>query len=130
MHTTPNFQRVITAIAARHGQTPEASRKALSLKLPGYMRLCIERIDFSVISVAHYYEQNGDLCADPEVSLKMGAAGWEPLTFQMPNVYQDYSEGRDLKGQHDLADFCETWAQNLEDQGWTERSVQRTSSDD
>src|SRR5258708_26419931 len=35
---------------------------------PGYQRLVIERHS-DMISVAHYFEQNGDLIADPDVEL-------------------------------------------------------------
>jgi uncharacterized protein DUF6908 len=36
---------------------------------PGYQRLVIERHG-NMISVAHYFEQNGDLIADPDVEVR------------------------------------------------------------
>jgi hypothetical protein len=124
MRSTPTLQRVITEIAARHGQDMTKNPQPLSLELPGYMRLCIERISLTDISVAHYFLQNGDLCADPDVTLRISEV-WTPLTFQMPNRYDDYTDGSKMRGQADLASFCELWARNLEAQGWMTRSTLR-----
>ena len=38
--------------------------------MPHYDRLVIERHD-SLISVAHYFEQNGDLVPDPDVEVRI-----------------------------------------------------------
>src|ERR1700761_9351191 len=71
-----------------------------SIKNEPYMRLVIEDIGqgprgHQAISVAHYFEQNGGLCQDPEMAFELVLEGdgvrYEPFTFQqaIPPVYQD-----------------------------------------
>ncbi len=83
------------------------------------------------VSVAHYFELNGDLCQDPEIGLEIGSqpdgtSRFEPFFFQMaiPPIYQEVypdgpnSENRVLKQK--LTEFLRTWDQNLADQGFLE----------
>lgn len=65
---------------------------------PGsFMALCVECIGQTklgpVFSFAHYYEQNGDLCCDPDCTI-LGADGcWYPLTFEQGGIaYQRVAE--------------------------------------
>jgi len=46
---------------------------------------CVSRTEHGLVfSVAHYYEQNGDLIADPEMDLLRDASGdWYPLSISM-----------------------------------------------
>ena len=99
-----------------------------------YMRLVIEDIGigprgFRAVSVAHYFELNGDLCQDPEIGLEIvsqpdGTSRYEPFFFQVaiPPIYQEVypdgpnSENRVLKQK--LTEFLHTWEQNLADQGF------------
>jgi hypothetical protein len=64
-----------------------------------YMRLVIEDIGrgprgYQAVSVAHYFEQNGDLCQDSEMVFELVPQGegvvYEPFHFPqaMPPVYQ------------------------------------------
>jgi uncharacterized protein DUF6908 len=89
------------------------------------MRLVIEDIGsgprgYQAISVAHYYELNGDLCQDPEMGLELvpqtdGSILYEPFFFQMalPPIYQEvYPAGPDSVNhplKHELNDFLKTW---------------------
>lgn len=60
-----------------------------------FMAACIEIIDrthqgWHIVSVAHYFEQNGDLCCDPDVTILRAKDGDYAMTFQqaVPPVFQ------------------------------------------
>jgi hypothetical protein len=104
-----------------------------SIDNPPFMRLVIEDIGdgprgYQAISVAHYFEQNGDLCQDPEMAFELVPEGtgtaYEPFMFQQaqPPIYQEVfengpgSENRQLKRK--LTIFARTWDRNLNEQGF------------
>ena len=105
-----------------------------------YMRLVIEHFgngphDLPAISVAHYYELNGDLCQDPEMCFEAESTPdglvMQPYMFQMANppVYQEVSDdaqGVALAGE--LRDFAAMWDSNLRDQGFLEAASRLRSS--
>jgi hypothetical protein len=74
------------------------------------------------ISVAHYYEQNGDLCADPDVLMdELG----RPISIQQWCGYQRIMEKREdgqiYAAKHKMADvmsFMSTWADNIRHGVW------------
>ena len=79
-------------------------------------------------SVAHYYESNGDLCADPDVQFAvrtiepLGLIVW-PYAIQQPFGFRELAtfEGGEPKsyrpkGQADLVRFCDTWLKNIRQQ--------------
>ena len=105
------------------------------LKSKGFMDLVIEVLpsddeESTIISMAHYFVQNGDLCQDPEMTVRAVHASpkgfsrgmLEALTFQqaIPPVYQDVypTKGfyRPNLRQH-LNSFLWFWLRNLENQG-------------
>ena len=78
-----------------------------------------------VVSVAHYFEQNGDLCCDPDMTFLVNDTGVYPLTFQqaIPPIYQVAAEVTDdgsvrwnQKLQRDLTRFANDWMRNIQDQ--------------
>ena len=80
-----------------------------------------------VFSVAHYYEQNGDLMKDPDMTFLRGADGeYYPLSYQQDGlgIYQDAVEWDDdgnIKGirpkmQADMVSFANDWMVNIRDQ--------------
>jgi len=77
-----------------------------------------------VFAVAHYFEQNGDLVADPDVTFLCGGDGrWYPLAFQNALGYRRAAEVRsdgellvNRARQSDLAGFCGTWMKNVAEQ--------------
>ena len=109
-----------------------AAEAHLRLELPPYEPLVIANIGRHLVSVAHYYCQNGDLVADPDVVFFAGYGPWVPLEITLPppggyGVYAEVSpDGAeitqvDLRGQAELADFVEElWVHNLDVQGWAE----------
>lgn len=129
------------------GQPPEefSPGSVCRLQSKPYMDLVVEGIspchgiDVPVLSIAHYFTLEGDLCQDPEITIRVFAPGTsgfqelapssdvrhgrvEVLSFQqaIPPVYQDvYPEpGRHrprLKGA--LNRFFADWLRNLKLQG-------------
>ncbi len=103
---------------------------SVSIHNEPYMRLAIEHIGtgprgYQAISVAHYFEQNGDLCQDPELCFELVPQGahfvYEPYLFQqaIPPIYQEvYERGENLQLKRQLSTFADTWDRNLEAQGF------------
>ena len=83
------------------------------------------------VSLAHNYQQNGDLMADPDVEFHVTPLGVAPLSLQQdPGIYRRWAwkEGGNWRfyprGQADLAMFCNQWMVNIKHQQWDEK--QRT----
>jgi hypothetical protein len=78
-----------------------------------------------IVSLAHYYEQNGDLMADPEVTFVVTRDDYVvPITFRQDNlginrVYVRWEGDKvywNLRMQNDLAGFCNEWLENIKQQ--------------
>jgi uncharacterized protein YqiB (DUF1249 family) len=104
------------------------------LRAEGFMDLIVEVLPQDrdtgamVLSLAHYYEQRGDLCQDPEMTVRVshpaeGRPGMvEALTFAqaVPAVYHAVypRPGLIVPGlQRELNRFLATWLRNLKHQG-------------
>ncbi len=94
------------------------------LKADGFMDLSIEWISEDRIAIAHYGEQNGDLMADPDMTLIVDneVKTLMPATYQNDyvGVYQEVytDDGRWLpRLSRDLTSFLTTWLKNIEFQG-------------
>ena len=97
---------------------------------PEFMPVSVEAVATTpqgalIISVAHYYEQNGDLMADPEVTFVVARGEHVfPITFRQDNLgvnreYVRWEGGKvywNLAMQNDLAAFCNQWMENIRDQ--------------
>lgn len=91
-----------------------------------YMAVSVERLSDRFVSVAHYYEQNGDLMADPEMVFWKGPDGkFYPSSFKNDRmgIYQECIEfdsgqpGRFIpKLQNDLAFLSAMWMRNIREQ--------------
>lgn len=76
-----------------------------------------------IISVAHYYKQNGDLLADPDINFLRAGGKYYPLTWRMDGigVFREYVQfGEDgliksfePRGQRETAEFAGGWMQNI-----------------
>ena len=75
MKSARRFKTVIEKIATQHGLDLTAEQSHLRLENKGYMPLVIEKTGKNLVSVAHYYEQNGDLIADPDVVCWIAPSG-------------------------------------------------------
>src|SRR5437763_9367164 len=112
-----------------------ADLRHVRLEAPGFMPLVIEAIGtgprgLPAVSVAHYYEQNGDLMRDPEMVFEAGP-GREllPVSYQQDNlgIYQEAALQDDQGGvmvrprlTKELARFARQWDRNLKDQGFVQ----------
>jgi len=134
------MKAILAIIAANGGKDALASRP-IRIESPsaGLMRLCIEAIGtgpngFPLVSVAHYYEQNGDLVADPEMTFEV-APGIKadrelelyPVTFEMPGmgVYRQATwadaAGKvwvNTREKAEQASFARLWDRNIRAQGF------------
>lgn len=112
------------------------------LDRPPFMRLCLEKLGDTgprgliVVSVAHYYEQNGDLVADPEICYEIDAGMWFPISYRQDSfgIHQEGEAGavfvRDGKLfsrpglVKSLTSFTRQWSINLADQGFLDAAKQ------
>lgn len=125
---TAIFRRLIEGL-----DQPGANRK-IDNATGGIMAVSVEVVDRTqygpIVSVAHYYEQNGDLMADPEMTfLVVSAAGTVvPLTYRQDGlgINQEAAriEGKKLlmnkRLQRDLATFANQWMRNILNQQFTD----------
>jgi hypothetical protein len=89
-----------------------------------FVPVCVEYLEQRSIgplfSIAHYFEENGDLVPDPDVVFVRAAAGWAPISFQNLLAYrvaltfhEDGMVEVDAHEQRDLVHFCEQWMRNI-----------------
>ena len=93
--------------------------------MPHYDRLVIERHN-DLISVTHYFEQNGDLVADPDVELHYPT--WIPTSITQIFGYRrekfierDGKTFVDTRFHREVSSFLALWAKNIKAQGWAEK---------
>jgi len=122
------MKAVIEQLTERFAVDIYKSGAHLKVELGGYMPLCIENIGWNRISVAHYFEQNGDLVADPDIVFFVESGEWAPIqitqVFGFQNVVR-FDENNELKivsykprSQAGVNALANQWAQNIKDQGW------------
>lgn len=84
----------------------------------GMLDLNIEKIYDDRIAMSHYYEQNGDLMADPDIEISVDKENklLIPKAYQLDTlgIYQD--EISNPKLGDELNKFLPTWIQNIKDQ--------------
>ena len=96
-----------------------------------FMPVCVEQIfeieTYRIFSVAHYYEQNGDLLADPEmcfINIKE-VGSYLPSYFKQDNIgmeqesiiiENDVIKGYRAKMQADHTSFANMWLRNIKNQ--------------
>lgn len=99
------------------------------LKSEGWMPLVIEKIGPDRISLAHYFEQNGDLMADPEMEVRIDVAHGvaEALTYRLDSLgvrtvaYPE--EGKvNVRVKASQNSFLALWLRNLSAQGFMKRA--------
>lgn len=105
-----------------------------------YMALCIERIRPDGLSVAHYYEQNDDLMADPEMTFWLAPTDgkYYATGYRQDGIAQNRTSvffyggpvpvkfhAREQAGQ---SSFAGIWMQNLRSQGFFAEAQQQLAS--
>jgi hypothetical protein len=120
------MQRVVEAILNAYGLTEAfagSSEFHLKLENPPYMPLVIER-QGNEVAVMHYFTQQGDVMADPELTFHLW--DWTPtsITQHPVGVYRQvfmFQNGRRVVNPrllHELESFARLWAINLRAQGF------------
>jgi hypothetical protein len=133
----------VARIMEIHGGLEALRSKAIRIEPPcsGLMRLCIEHVGtgprgMPLVSVAHYFEQNGDLMADPDVvfdvnpdedgPLSWKSGEWGPVSLAQHSTGA-YQEAVILRGRKvmvtprlvaSLKSFARMWNRNLKAQGY------------
>lgn len=119
---TAIFRRIV------EGLTKPGDHKKIDNAKGTFMALCVDVVRRQgtalVISFAHYFEQNGDLCCDPDMTFLVTAEAVTPLTFQqaIPPIYQEaveFDSGKmrvKTKLQADLTSFANDWIKNIAEQ--------------
>lgn len=110
------------------GLIKEIKEGSTTLKSGSFMDLHFEihNIEKDLVygSMAHYYEQNGDLCPNPDISFRIDrtAGTIEVLDysdyFGYQNVYTEDGKGVYLKRKNSLNRFLGQWLSNLKKQGF------------
>jgi len=136
----------VICIVKAHGGIEALKRASIRIDNPPYMRLCIEYTGDgprgqAAISIAHYYEQQGDLMQDPEVLMEVpdgegwdDSKTWAPVFFQQaaPPVFNEACfKGDD--GQvyirpafiKDITSFARMWDRNIGAQGFVLAALQK-----
>jgi len=124
---TTQFQTVIEQLLKSHNLLEEFHNQDsfhVRFDKPGYQRLVIERHG-QQISVAHYFEQNGDLVADPDVELHYPS--WVPTAitqayfgYRQKFIERDGKTFVDPRFHREVSSFLVMWAGNIKAQGWAE----------
>lgn len=127
--------KTVAAIIEKCGGLEALKQQYIEIKNRGYMPLVIEYIGtgprgLPLISVSHYYIQNGDLMRDPEMTFEIDPAGqqeWGPITYQQDSlsIFQEAiwraPDDRVMIRPslvQDLKAFARTWDRNLKEQGF------------
>lgn len=122
---TTLFQETIEYLLKSHNLLEDFQTKDsfhVRFEKTGYQPLVIERHG-DMISVAHYFEQNGDLIADPDVELHYPS--WFPtgitqmgFGYRAKHFMRNGKQMVDLSFHSQVSRFLDIWAKNLKHQGW------------
>jgi hypothetical protein len=133
----------IARIVELNGGLGNLGSKPIRIEPPssGLMRLCIEYVGtgprgMPLVSVAHYFEQNGDLMADPDLVFEVNPAKdgplswktgeWGPVSFTQHSTgtYQEavvIQDGKVMVAPKliaSLKSFARMWDRNVQAQGY------------
>lgn len=134
------MKKIILRLALKHEVDLTQQGAHFRLDMEHFDRLVVENIGLNRISVAHYFEQNGDLVADPEITFWVCPATdtWIPIgvkqvfggekTYAWINKTGTAIERYLPYWQNDLAQFGNMWAQNIIDQRWYENAAKHVWS--
>ncbi|HKJ40081.1 MAG TPA: hypothetical protein VJ972_14990 [Anaerolineales bacterium] len=132
---TTQFQKAIEHLLKSHNLLDDFQQQEtfhVRFDKPGYQRLVIERHG-EMISVAHYFEQNGDLIPDPDVELHYPS--WVPTAitqayfgYRQKFIERDGKTFVDTRFHKEVSSFLAMWAGNIKAQGWAEAG--RVHNDD
>lgn len=119
------LRKLIEGMSLHDSKTIDNTNKTF---MPVHVEIIERHHQSVVVSVAHYYEQNGDLCQDPEMEFLVSDAGCFAMTFQqaIPPRYQQAVKITE-KGiqfaprlQKELTTFANHWFSNIQSQQFGE----------
>lgn len=90
-----------------------------------YQAVHVDRLSENRFAIAHYFESNGDLVADPDGEyLRLAPGHWLPVALQLSTGH--YSRALELDGDkvvsyfphtvRELASFATMWMRNIKNQ--------------
>ena len=111
-----DFRQTVTSIVNQHGESIDSDFYLdIDAESDAMMDLSIERHGDELI-VCQYYHQRGDLMRDPEVRFRVEADECVPVSYrQDPSVRQCSADGIEI------AEYLQTWARNLQSQGFLDK---------
>lgn len=128
------FQQIEKMVGGFDNLSTDGAR--MKLKSGGFMDLSVERLRTVkggfIIAMAHYFEQNGDLVADPDMEIYISetfkAAYAMPIQHSTGHysVKMKFQDGQFLKAprvQKDIQSFLGQWLRNLKAQGFFKKAV-------
>lgn len=142
MKKSNTMKKIIEQLAAKHEIDLAVQGAHFRLDMPHFDRLNVEVIGLNRISVAHYFEQNGDLVADPEIVFWVCPedGNWYAIgvtqVFGGSRTYAWIAEdGTSVTryshaAQTDLASFANLWARNIVAQRWLQDAMKHVWSAD
>src|ERR1035437_8042859 len=82
----------------------------MKIENQGYMPLSIEKHG-AQITIAHYFEQGGDLIADPDMEFEIIEGEWSPVAIQHSTGHYfravEYRDGKKFVSRSQLRDQCQ-----------------------
>lgn len=84
-----------------------------------FLDLHVEKVRPGRLSIAHYYEQNGDLCSDPDVVFKPVDGRFVPVELTQQTAFGEKYR-TDPNGLAGVNQLLERWGTNLRNQGHVE----------
>ena len=115
-------QRNYDKLCRLAGSLVEGNRCYLKFKSEGFEDLVVEKISRDEISLAHYYEKNGDLMRDPEITMRVDTESGtvEPLSYLQDDmgVFYETANCSEAK-KRELNSFLGQWLTNISRQGYT-----------
>lgn len=127
---TTTFARQVARIVRAAGKSSEYESGGhfyLKVRREPYMDLVIEAFDHPtfgrLVSVAHYFEQNGDLVPDPEVEMTIDGTPLELRQVQGRTLCRWEQGGKVYikpRAERDVRSFLAMWGRNLREQGFAQ----------
>ena len=97
----------------------------MKLSCPGMMDLHVEKIEDDRIALSHYYKQNGDMMADPDMEFTFDTANRLLIaeTYQQDNLSYFVTAEDSMETAQDLNYFASDWLQNIQNNRYRIREI-------
>lgn len=115
------FRRLIDGLELHQSRIIDNTNKTF---MPVHIEIIGQQHVSLIVSIAHYFEQHGDLCQDPEMTFLVNETGVYAMTFQqaIPPIYQEAVRLEEdgvrynQRHQRDLTSFANDWMKNIQSQ--------------